>query len=528
MATLNILEFSDLYQRDLSELIEVQTIAFGQNAQAATAPFNVKTRSIRIVSSETCWITFSNNADKTILLYEQQDYFFNIDRQRGFLTVIQADVLPDEVSSPPFVQSVFEDIFVDSVQFDTTLANGPISLGQLRWNTDDDTLNVGMMYDSVLQIGEETFYHVENVTGSTILNGTLCSYGGTVGNSGKLRITPWTGTISPESTVKIMGVATTDIPNGGTGYLTYFGKVRGIDCSGATENETWANGDILYPTPIRSPFGVYGLTNIPPESPNTKSAIAVVVSNHDSNGTLFVRPTLSSSLARDELVNLDALANNDLLVYNDTTERFENSSSLDLSSLKVGDGVTNYSEFEADGTLVAKGSATTWLDIDFPIIVRTTGPNIPTLATLVGNLTVPQWEIGDYFQCEGQEMIHAWKEGSDVYWHLHLITNGQEAVSKYCRFEIQIAYGNVGSQIGNLQTITSPEFEIPANTPDRTHLILPIDSSSMTGITIGTQVYARLERIASTIADPVDSPFCTMLQMHIECDTIGSRQITSK
>ena len=36
-----------------------------------------------------------------------------------------------------------------------------------------------------------------------------------------------------------------------------------------------------------------------------------------------------------------------------------------------------------------------WQDIDFPIIVRTTGVGIPTLETLVTGITAPQWQVGD-------------------------------------------------------------------------------------------------------------------------------------
>ena len=45
---------------------------------------------------------------------------------------------------------------------------------------------------------------------------------------------------------------------------------------------------------------------------------------------------------------------------------------------------------------------------------------------------------------------------------------------------------------------------------------------------IGGHVFARLRRIASTGTAPTANPWCGMLQMHIQCDTMGSRQISSK
>ena len=45
---------------------------------------------------------------------------------------------------------------------------------------------------------------------------------------------------------------------------------------------------------------------------------------------------------------------------------------------------------------------------------------------------------------------------------------------------------------------------------------------------IGGHVFVRLRRIASTGAAPTNDPFCGMLQLHIQCDTLGSRNIASK
>ena len=46
--------------------------------------------------------------------------------------------------------------------------------------------------------------------------------------------------------------------------------------------------------------------------------------------------------------------------------------------------------------------------------------------------------------------------------------------------------------------------------------------------TIGSQVYARLQRLATTGAAPASDPWVTMLQAHLECDTMGSRTPTAK
>jgi len=186
----------------------------------------------------------------------------------------------------------------------------------------------------------------------------------------------------------------------------------------------------------------------------------------------------------------------------------------------------NYSEFEADGTLRFYGNATVWQDIDFPIIIRTTGANIPTLVTLQGNVTAPQWSVNDFSVCEAQELVHAWKEGSQVQWHVHFVTNGLDATNRYVNFEVEWFWVNPNGTLS--ATITSSgDTLIPANTPTKTMLIRQVTVATFAGV-IGGHVYARLRRIASIGTAPTGDPWCSMLQLHIECDTVGSRQISTK
>ena len=187
---------------------------------------------------------------------------------------------------------------------------------------------------------------------------------------------------------------------------------------------------------------------------------------------------------------------------------------------------------EEDGTLVFDGDATYWVDIDFPIIIRTTGPNIPTLNTVRGNITAPQWGVNDFSVCEGQELIHAYKEGTPIQWHIHTITGGTNDTDRLIAFEVEWFFAGPGQGLsgdGTNFTTTSGDLLIPANTPDRTQLQFNIGApQDMTGVGIATHVYARLARVAATGTAPTANPFCTMLQIHIECDTLGSREITTK
>jgi len=168
-----------------------------------------------------------------------------------------------------------------------------------------------------------------------------------------------------------------------------------------------------------------------------------------------------------------------------------------------------------------------WVDIDFSIIVRSTGANRPELATINGNLQMPQWEVNDFNMCESQEFVHGWKEGSAVSWHLHLTTNGLDATDRYVRFELEYGYVDVNGQWVFPAVITTPDLLIPANTPDKTMMIMSLGSFTPP-IKIGGHSVARLRRIASVGAAPTNNPWIPMLQQHIQLDTIGSRSIGAK
>ena len=239
--------------------------------------------------------------------------------------------------------------------------------GQLVWNDEEGTLNLGLndTAESVLSVGMETLYRVDNNTGSLIEDGTLVMYAGTVGNSGRLRIKPWDGNGTSQD---IMGIATQDISHDTSGYVTHFGKVRGIDTTGAPYGETWSDGDILY----AGQNG--GMTNVLPEAPNSKTAVAVVISAHASTGTLFCRVTYSSAISNDEDVEINGLSDGQVLQYNSANGRFEN---VSLTTDDVSEASNLYfTQDRARASVSASGdisynqstgefSATTYKSTDF-------------------------------------------------------------------------------------------------------------------------------------------------------------------
>jgi hypothetical protein len=229
---------------------------------------------------------------------------------------------------------------VDRISMNTSSATEVVSAGQLAWNPDNNTIDIGMNANTTLQVGQEEFYYVKNQTGSDIADGTVVMANGTNGAGGIIRVTPAIANGSFPSKY-ILGVTTEVIPDGGDGFVTGFGKVRGLDTSAFSE------GDILYADPTVAG----GLSNTAPIAPNNIVTIAIVINKHPSTGTIFVRPTYASSLYEDETVYVQDLQNNQVLTYISANTRFENKT-LDIDNV---DGL----QTELDGKLNLTGGTLT-------------------------------------------------------------------------------------------------------------------------------------------------------------------------
>lgn len=157
-----------------------------------------------------------------------------------------------------------------AVGLDTTNTVAPTRPGQIKWNQNERTVDIGLDNNVVLQVGQETVALVRNGTGVSIPDGTVVMLTGSIGNSGRLVVAPYDGVADASL---ILGVATEPITAGADGFVTSYGKIRGIDTS------MWSDGDVLYTNGS-------GLATTPPAGLNMK--IAAVVHSH-TNGTLMVR-----------------------------------------------------------------------------------------------------------------------------------------------------------------------------------------------------------------------------------------------
>ena len=160
-----------------------------------------------------------------------------------------------------------------------------VTTGQIAWNADEGTADLGLSNGSTLQIGQENVRTVRNSTASTITNGILCMFDGTIGNSGRIKVKPFTAGF--DEAMYLYGVATQNIISESDGIITIEGKVRGINTSGSPVGEVWNDEDILYAKPNDNGR----MTNIVPADNELKLVVATVIKAHATNGTLEIRFT---------------------------------------------------------------------------------------------------------------------------------------------------------------------------------------------------------------------------------------------
>jgi hypothetical protein len=200
---------------------------------------------------------------------------------------------------------------VDSIQFDLTANVELPAQGQFAWSEDDATVSLGLG-TATLQLGQEQFLLVKNQSGNTIGNGNTVMFAGTVGSSG--RILGQKGLADGSVPSKyFIGLATQNIADGEAGYVTTFGKLRGVDTS------MFSEGDILFAHP-----SIPGaLSNSAPAAPNNKVVLAAVVSSDAANGSLFTRLSFADKLVDLQDVYAPVLSDAKVLAWSAANARFE-------------------------------------------------------------------------------------------------------------------------------------------------------------------------------------------------------------
>jgi len=182
--------------------------------------------------------------------------------------------------------------------------------GVTGWDEANKTLSTGLRRGSVLQHGRELVVDAINKTGDTIFNGQVVRVSGAQGNNAVISL----GNNKYDTTAfTIIGLATQDIPNNQSGYVTFFGEVRDIP------TDEWPAKSILWADSIDG-----GMTNIRPIAPNIAVVIGSVFRSHPTEGVVGVRviPVFRLSWLSDVKAQ-GAQDQWDLLYWNTDSVRWE-------------------------------------------------------------------------------------------------------------------------------------------------------------------------------------------------------------
>ena len=163
---------------------------------------------------------------------------------------------------------------------------------------------------------------VRNQSGSTMAAGTIVYVSGATGN--KPLITKAQANNDANS-AQTIGFVKTSIANNGTGYVIVRGELENIDTSALSE------GVQLYLSP--STAGTWTTTK--PSAPNHLVYVGIVIRSHPTLGTILVSVQNGFEVAELHDSAISSPANNDLFVYELSTDLWKNKSfsTLGLATL---------------------------------------------------------------------------------------------------------------------------------------------------------------------------------------------------
>jgi hypothetical protein len=199
-------------------------------------------------------------------------------------------------------------------------------------------------------------------------------------------------------------------------------------------------------------------------------------------------------------------------------------------------GDSNYSEFEADGTLTFAGDATVWDDIRIvPNIFDIPGGTDPDVISYQPAGSGATFKV--YAFAKGDEgfftiqMPHSYKEGSTMYAHVHW-TPGPRGVAEsghVVQWRLDYSFAAIGSNFPAASTVPL------ADTCDGTnhkHQMTAEAAISGVGLGISSQMWGKIYRWNDAsdtwVGTGNNLPIFIEFDIHFEQDTCGSRTKSSK
>ncbi len=198
---------------------------------------------------------------------------------------------------------------------------------------------------------------------------------------------------------------------------------------------------------------------------------------------------------------------------------------------RIGNG-TNNTYIEADGSLSYEGTATRWDDLKVPVTsLKEKGINIPNWDPFIGG-TYTYWFKKETSASNENELFftvqmpHAWKEGSNIFPHVHWTADANIGTSKV-EWGLEYTWANPGSVFGAIGTILvdTPVAALGTVNVAFKHVISSFPEIAGSGKTLSSILMCRLFRKSRSGSNDTYSGKAALLEIdfHYEIDSDGSR-----
>ena len=269
------------------------------------------------VSGSTMTLTMNNGSAVNInvsSLLDNTDKFVvsgSVSQNTLTLTLNDGSTVPINISG---IQNT--SVNTNTLTFNTSyVQTGSEAVGTLSWNQTDETLDLVVGGGSIYQIGQEDGVVARNLSGTTLVNGSVVRVTGASGSKITIDLADNTTEAASSAT---FAVCTQTISNNSTGKITTSGLVRDLNTSAFTEGVAiWlgTNGQFTATKPV---------------APNHLVHIGWVVRSHATQGMILVKVSNGWEISELHDVLITNVANGQLLQWNNTTKVWENK---DLASM---------------------------------------------------------------------------------------------------------------------------------------------------------------------------------------------------
>jgi hypothetical protein len=266
--------------------------------------------------------------------------------------------------------------------------------------------------------------------------------------------------------------------------------------------------------------------NVTTGSSNILIGYDIAASAVDVSNELNIGNTLYGDLSTNDLWQPNDSdkfswgAGKDMSVYYDGTDGWIKTDEVAASDLNISCGTDKTIELQE----------TVWDDINLGAAqLSQPASNQPDIDTFVDN-TGTDTGIETYAFATGEkvhgefELIHTYKEGTDLKPHIHFQIKDTPSGTDYVRWRITYTIAKSGNTLSPVSTI---EGECAVDTQYENYFCTFPDISG-TGLEIGDQFLMTLERITATGDAFTGDALLQTVGIHHEVDTMGSRQIASK